>query len=160
MRLESAASEQPGGLQKSPEISRYLKGLQGAGGKLCSVGCTQLMEKITKQEVQEKKTELHGKQRQGKKGWAGQVFQAINGEGGGFRKYIPKHKTGRYCHGREGGGKKGGDRGGRMRGVQRACRSLREGKVFLRRVLTHTSKEYTELWHGENNCNTKVEESQ
>ena len=58
----------------------------GAGGKLCRVGCTQQKEKIAKKEVQEKKTELHGKQREGKKGPAGQLFQAINSEGGRFRK--------------------------------------------------------------------------
>ena len=41
-------------------------------------------QKITKEEVQEKQTELHRKQRKGKKGPAGQVFQAINSEGGGL----------------------------------------------------------------------------
>ena len=83
MRLESAASEQPGA-SRSLHGFPGLQGLQGAGGKLCSVGCTQLKEKITKEEVQEKKTELHRKQQEGR--GAGQVLQAINSEGKGFRK--------------------------------------------------------------------------
>ena len=43
-------------------------------------------EKITNEEVQQKKTGLHRKQRKGKKGPAGRVFQAINTEGGESRK--------------------------------------------------------------------------
>ena len=61
-------------------------------------------EKRTKEEGQEKKTELHRKQRKRKKGRAGQVFQAINSEGGGFertQRNTPEHKTGRYVPGRE-----------------------------------------------------------
>ena len=87
-RLKTAASEQPGGLQESPGISREPRGFrgrrEGLQGRLHPA-----KEKITKGEVQDKKTELHktgGVQREGRKGPAGQVFQAINSKGGGFGK--------------------------------------------------------------------------
>ena len=72
------------GLHEPPEISRGLKGLQGAGGKLCRT-LQPAKEKVRKEEVSEKKM-LHRKRREGKNRPAGHVFEAINSEGGGFRK--------------------------------------------------------------------------
>ena len=73
------------------EETRDFQGPQAAseepeGSFAGSAGLHIAKEKITKEKVLEKKTELHRQQRKGKIRWAGQVFQAINNEGAGFRK--------------------------------------------------------------------------
>ena len=83
-------------------------------------------EKITKEEVQEKTTELHRKQRKGKKRRAGQVFQAINSEGG-----VLESKPSEIAMGRKGGGRQGGA----SRGPQMEASSSLQGRQGLHKSL-------------------------
>ena len=74
--------KQEGARGQAAEISRGLKNLRGGRREALQDQLHPTKIKITKEELQQKKTELHGKQRKRKEGRAGDVFQAIKSSPG------------------------------------------------------------------------------